>query len=155
MDPSSITKSSRTTGPRRAPLGTRIWAAAAAAGSLAVLVAAALITPSPEGYNTHTQLGLAPCAWAALSGKPCPTCGMTTAFAHAANLDLLASIQTQPFGAFLAVVTATSFWLCLHTALTGSRVLELVGGLFRWWVWAAFIAGFVASWVYKMMAWEG
>lgn len=154
MDPASLAKSSRASGPRRITLPARIWAAVASACLLAVLVAAAFITPAPEGYNSHTQLGLAPCAWAGLSGKPCPTCGMTTAFAHAANLDLLTAVQTQPMGAFLALVTATLFWLCLHAAVTGSRVLELLGSMLRWPVWAALVALLLGAWFYKMSVWS-
>ncbi len=152
---SSATGASPTRAPRRITPAARAWAAVGAAASLAVLSAAAVITPAPSGYNSHTQLGLDPCAWAALSGKPCPTCGMTTAFAHAANLDLLLSLQAQPMGAFLALVTATGFWLFLHAAVTGSRVLELIGSMLKWWVWTILIAGFLGAWFYKMAVWQG
>lgn len=150
--PPPLSKSSST--PRTLPLSSRLWAALGAIACLAVLSAAASITPSPTGYNTHTQLGLPPCMWAAISGKPCPTCGMTTAFAHAADADLLASIQSQPFGALLAVVTATLFWLSLHTAATGSKALAAAGALLKGWTWWGLGIAFVAAWLYKMSVWQ-
>ncbi|MCA9610613.1 MAG: hypothetical protein KC619_33690, partial [Myxococcales bacterium] len=41
-------------------------------GPLAVLVTAAMLTPSPEGHGTHTQLGLPPCGFLVYTGYPCP-----------------------------------------------------------------------------------
>ena len=52
-----------------------------ALGLAGVLGTARLLEPDPRGFGTHTQLGLAPCAFARITGRPCPTCGMTTAFA--------------------------------------------------------------------------
>lgn len=150
--PPPLSKSSAT--PRTLPLSARLWAALAAIACLAVLSAAASITPSPTGFNTHTQLGLPPCMWAAISGKPCPTCGMTTAFAHAADFSLLASIQSQPFGAFLALITATLFWLALHAATTGSRALTLITGSLKGWTWCILGTAFIAAWLYKMSIWQ-
>jgi hypothetical protein len=150
-----IVKSSRGSPARTLPLSSRLYAALAALACLAVLSAAASITPSSTGFNTHTQLGLPPCMWAAISGKPCPTCGMTTAFAHAAHADLLASIQAQPFGAFLALLTAMLFWLSLHTATTGSRALSAAGALFKGWTWWVLGIAFIAAWLYKMSVWQG
>lgn len=151
----SAVKASDISKPRGLTLPSRVWAGVAALSCLAVLAAAAWISPSPAGYGSHTQLGLAPCQWAALTGKPCPTCGMTTAFSHAAHADLLSAVQAQPFGALLALVTATVFWLSVHAAFTGSRSLEAAGGLLRWWVWWVLGLALTGAWVYKMMTWQG
>ncbi|MEC9374691.1 MAG: hypothetical protein VYC34_12640, partial [Planctomycetota bacterium] len=74
--------------PRAAPTSERLLAALAAAAFIAVLIVAATLTPSPDGHGTHTRLGLTPCPWVLTLNKPCPTCGMTTAFAHAADGQL-------------------------------------------------------------------
>jgi hypothetical protein len=73
----------------------------------AVLVAGVLglsraLTPDPRGYGTHTQLGLRPCTFAALTGRLCPTCGMTTAYAWFMRGRLDRSWRANPAGCLLA-----------------------------------------------------
>ena len=62
----------------------------------AVLVVAALLTPSPIGHSTHTQLGLPPCGFLVMTGLPCPGCGMTTAFAHALSQVMKQAVGVDP-----------------------------------------------------------
>jgi hypothetical protein len=71
----------------------------------AVLVVARLLTPSPRGVGTHEQLGLPPCMFLKLTGVPCPSCGLTTSFAHATRLHLYEAFVTQPFGLLACAVT--------------------------------------------------
>lgn len=135
------------------PRTERILALLLAAGCLAVLVVAASLSPSKEGHGTHRQLGLPPCAWAAGLDTPCPTCGMTTAFAAAAGRRPLQAFLIQPMGAILAVGAATVFWGSAHVALFGSRLGVLGGRLVRpkaLWIFAALTA---AAWVYKILTW--
>lgn len=126
-----------------------------ALGILAVLVTAALLSPSGSGMGTHRQLGLPTCGWVAAMGVPCPTCGMTTAFASAAHMQPGRSFIAQPMGALLALAAATGFWGALHVAVFGSRLGTLVGRTLRprlLWV----IAGiWCASWVYKVLVVRG
>jgi hypothetical protein len=128
---------------------------------LAVLSVAAWLTPSPTGFGTHEQLALRPgaglqtCTWVALTGKPCPTCGMTTSFAHAANFDLLAALKVQPMGTVLALAAATGFWFALHVAVAGSSAGVILSGMFgkrALWVSMALLGG---SWVYRIATWPG
>ena len=62
----------------------------AALALVGVLVVVRCLTPDPRGFGTHTQLGLLPCTFERLTGRRCPTCGMTTAYAWFARgqLDL-------------------------------------------------------------------
>jgi hypothetical protein len=145
----------RTSGPRRASAHVRWAAFLIAAACLALLLVASRLAPDAAGHGTHTQLGLPPCTWAEALGKPCMTCGMTTAFAYAAHGDLLDSARTQPFGFVLATLTAAMAWGALHVAATGSmlaaaasrmltpRLLWAMGGLL------------LAAWAYKVLTWHG
>src|SRR5581483_2789888 len=74
----------------------------------AVLAVAHSLHPSERGFGTHEQLGLPPCIFLQLTGIPCPSCGLTTSFAHAAHLHWLASFTTQPFGFVAFCLTALS-----------------------------------------------
>lgn len=88
-------------------------------GSAFCIGASRWLTPSPSGVGTHEQLGLPPCGFLAVTGKPCPACGLTTAFAHLAHLELVASLRAHPVGLVL-------FALCL--ALLPSAAIGLARG---------------------------
>lgn len=123
--------------------------------ALAVLVTAASLTPDPRGVETHTQLGLWPCGWYLATGRPCPTCGMTTAFAQASQGRFLASFATQPFAAVLALTTATVFWGGAHVAVFGSRIGSVSDRLLRPRAIVLIAGGFVAAWIYKIVMMAG
>ncbi|RMH12148.1 MAG: DUF2752 domain-containing protein, partial [Planctomycetota bacterium] len=86
---------------------------------------------------------------------PCPTCGMTTAFAHAADGHLIRSFSTQPAGGLLALLLAVGVWAGMYTAATGSRVLAVCMGLLRPRLLIAAVSFVLAAWVYKMVTWSG
>ncbi len=144
----------RSPGSERASAGRtdRVFAGISAAALLTLLGVAAWLTPAASGHGTHTGLGLPTCGWLIATGRPCPTCGMTTAFAHAADFSLLDSVVAQPFGAMLALASAVGFWGCLHVAVFGSRLGPMAGRLLRprvLWV----LAGLgLAAWIYKTVA---
>jgi hypothetical protein len=135
--------------------GRRVVAAVVAIVALGILVLAAALDPSPAGLGTHQRLGMAPCGWIVLMDTPCPTCGMTTAFAHAADGNLLASAATQPLGAVLALATAMTLLVAIFVAVTGSRVGHVFRGL--WTGWTMWIVGGFAllSWGYKILTFKG
>lgn len=139
---------------RRVGRAARWGAVAIAAGLFAVLLTAAWLTPAPGGHATHTQLGLPECGWVMKFGKPCPTCGMTTAFAWAAHGDFVRSFLAQPFAAVLVVVSAAGFWGAVHVAATGSRIGDAFAAALRprlLWVLAATV---LAAWAYKFVTWN-
>jgi hypothetical protein len=77
-----------------------------AAGLLAgILGLSRALVPDPRGYGTHTQLGLRPCAFASLTGRLCPTCGMTTAYAWFMRGRLDRSWQANPAGCVFAALS--------------------------------------------------
>ena len=121
----------------------------------AVLAIAASLTPADSGLGTHTALKLSQCGWIILWDLPCPSCGMTTAFAHAADGNLWNSVKTQPLGAILALATAMTLILCTYVALTGSKILVAVANL--WTGKVAWTLGGLAAaaWFYKIAAYRG
>lgn len=137
-------------------LGRRLIGAVVAICCATVLGLAAWLEPAPSGIGTHRMIiGLPPCGWVAGMNMPCPTCGMTTAFAHAADGNLLASFRAQPFGALLALFTACAFLVGGYVAATGSRVGWMLRRLwFRHAIWILTIAALLA-WGYKILDFKG
>lgn len=136
----------------RASLTQRLAAAVVAIASIALIATAASLAPSAQGHSTHTQLGLSACAWPILYDTPCPTCGMTTAFAHAADTSPVQAFQTQPFGALIALAAASAFWICLHTALTASLAAPTALSLLTPRSLYILLALALVAWVYKIIA---
>ncbi|MHC4801094.1 MAG: DUF2752 domain-containing protein [Planctomycetota bacterium] len=133
----------------------RLIGAAVAIGAAAILGLAAWLEPSPAGLGTHSQLAMPPCGWIAMVDVPCPTCGMTTAFAHAADGALVAALRAQPVGGILAVAVAMALIVGVYTAVTGSRVAVLFTQL--WGKRAAWALGLGVggAWVYKVLTYKG
>lgn len=129
-----------------------------ATGSVLVLAAVAVVglaawlRPSPYGLGTHEQLGLPPCNLVLMTGYPCPTCGMTTAFAHTVRGQWLSAASAQPAGFVLALLTLLVGALGLDMLVTGR------GWAINWYrvppgrVVLAAVAWLLGSWLYKIWA---
>lgn len=89
-----------------------------------VLGVATRLKPDPRGYGTHEQFGFAPCGFLVQTRLPCPSCGMTTAFAHAVRLNWGRALYAQPGGFVLALAAATAL---------AAAFVALVRG--RWPAW--------------------
>ena len=137
-------------GPMRATRPERTVCALLAFGAFAVLGVALWLRPSPTGLGTHVALGLPPCGWVAGYDLPCPTCGMTTAFSHAAHGSLLASARVQPMGFVLAIGTAATALVCTHVSLTGSRLAHVLGARLTPRVLLALGVFAVLAWAWKI-----
>jgi hypothetical protein len=123
-----------------------------ASGCAFVLGVAAMLEPDARGFGTHTQLGLPPCAFQALTGWPCPGCGLTTAFAHAVRGDWFLAAAANPLGLALFVVTCVCIPLGVTAALRSWSV-DLVLRRFAIGRWALAVAGCaVVLWVVRLMA---
>jgi len=94
-----------------------LWVRAALIGIASVLVAifgvALWLDPYDQNGNarrmgTHLQAGLPPCTFHAITGVPCPSCGMTTSFALLVRGDVMNSLRANAVGTILAL-----FWLAL------------------------------------------
>jgi hypothetical protein len=140
---------------KRLSIQERLTITALSLCAITLLCVAAWLQPSSEAMGTHTQLGIPACSWPATIGLPCPSCGMTTAFALAADGRFFDSFLAQPMGFMLAVATAGFAVVSAYAALTGSRMLsaitDKIGGRF-WWFFGAAI---LLSWGYKMLTFRG
>ena len=137
------------------PVARRVTGLLLALGCGLVLGLAVYLTPSGDGIGTHEALGLPPCSWVVNMDMPCPTCGMTTAFAHAAHGELGSALLAQPLGFVLAVLTAMLLILGIHQALTGSRLLGTMMSKV-WTRWTPWIIGILllGSWGWKIISYK-
>ena len=101
------------------PTTARLIAAAVFVGCAGLLALAGYLEPDPSGMGTHQQLGFPTCTMVMLFGYPCPTCGMTTAFAHAVRGELISAFNAQPAGLVLALVAILAASVALGVAATG------------------------------------
>ena len=84
--------------------GQRLQIAAFGCCAIGLLMVARCLEPSHDGVGTHQQLGLPPCTFLTIFRRPCPSCGMTTAWSHLMHADFQAAIRTNAGGACLAVM---------------------------------------------------
>lgn len=91
--------------------GARLGLVAVALALAGVFAAAWVINPydadgTPRRMATHTQLGLTPCNFVTWTGRPCPSCGMSTSFALLVRGDVGASLRANWVGTLLAATWA-------------------------------------------------
>ncbi|MBW3542790.1 MAG: DUF2752 domain-containing protein [Planctomycetes bacterium] len=92
-----------------------VWTFLLAAG----FVMARCLEPDPRGFGTHERLGLPACRFETVVGMPCPSCGLTTSFAHAVRGRLFDAARSHPAGLFLAAVCAVLVPWAACCAVTG------------------------------------
>lgn len=137
--------------PHPRPWSARLVAAAVLAGCVAVLGLALWMQPDRHGVGTHRQLGLPPCSLVQVAGIPCPTCGMTTAFAHLVRGRAASAFLTQPFAFLLAVAVVLCVPLSLQVLWTAKT------WRINWYrlspnrVASAILVLFLLSWGYKVL----
>ncbi len=135
-----------------AAVAVRLAGLAVALPTTIVLGLSAWLVPSPDGYGTHQQLGLAGCTMLTLTGWPCPMCGMTTTFTHLAHLHPLQAFLTQPFGLVLfagTVIFAVAGWIDVVTARNAvQRVMDRIMRRERF-VAILLLGGMLGGWAYK------
>jgi hypothetical protein len=97
----------------------RIGLAALAAVLTGLLIVARTLTPDDRGHGTHEQLGLPPCTFYLVFQRPCPACGMTTAWAWVLRGNVGRALAANAGGALLAMLSlAAAPWL-LVAAIRG------------------------------------
>ena len=91
----------------RARLAIRAAAALMGLVPLALLALAGSLQPDADGLGTHQQLGLPPCSMRLILGVRCPSCGMTTSWAHFMRGQWAESLAANPGGFLLALYSLT------------------------------------------------
>ena len=138
--------------PAKNPLRARAIAALVFSGSVCLLAVAMWLEPARAGVGTHQQLGMPPCSLIMLAGYPCPTCGMTTAFAHTVRGNLWAAFSAQPAGLAVALATVLVASVSLGVLVSGKvwainfyRVTPL-------WLTLTIVLIILGGWLYKLAA---
>jgi hypothetical protein len=126
------------------PLG-RVLLAASALATFALMATARSLEPDPRGFGTNEQLGLARCWFTATTGWPCPTCGMTTAWAHGTRGDLAAACSANLGGALLLPIAGLAAAWGLASAAIGRTLGSSMPRLFLW-MGTAWLAITVLDW---------
>lgn len=133
--------------------GRRLRAVALAVllGSAGVVGLAAWLKPDPRGLGTHQQLGSAPCGMIITTGYPCPTCGMTTAFAHTVRGQWFRAFYVQPAGFVFALSTIGAGLISLWVLTVG----RLPAWVYRWsgrpfWWFVGMLALLLGGWAFKL-----
>ncbi|MSQ90202.1 MAG: DUF2752 domain-containing protein [Phycisphaerales bacterium] len=141
--------------PVRLQLSDRLVIGGCAVGAVALLAVAAWLDPDPSRMGTHTQLGIPSCTWPTMLGLPCPSCGMTTSFALAADGRIIDSLRAQPLGFLLAVGVAAFAVAGVYAAATGSRMVGAIASSFgpKWWLFLGGAA--LLAWGYKILLVRG
>ncbi|MCK6484327.1 MAG: DUF2752 domain-containing protein [Phycisphaerae bacterium] len=101
---------------------TRWIGAIIAAASCTVLGFATYLPPSESGVGTHRGLGLPPCGFLLMSGLPCPTCGMTSAFSWMMHGHPVRAFISQPVGALLSLAVMAAAVIGTWMVLGGRRL---------------------------------
>ncbi len=126
-----------------------------------ILLVAWLLEPSgagPRALGTHTQIGMSGCGFEQQTGLPCATCGMTTAFALAADGRLYDAFITQPGGFILALMTAMVCWMGLWWTVTGRSLAGVFGAVLRPRFFLVLGGVVLGAWAYKIagcLGWLG
>jgi hypothetical protein len=136
-------------GALRAGRAERIVQAVVAAFLAGALAVGRLLVPSPTGADTHTQLGLPPCSMLQVTGRPCPTCGVTTAFALAARGEVVRALVTQPFGLVCFLATVGSLALVAVALASGRSLVPLMWRLRPGLLVIILLIILLLSWAYK------
>jgi hypothetical protein len=128
-----------------------LWAVGGAA-ACCVLALSRWLTPDPSGMGTHTQLGLPPCGFLVLTSIPCPTCGLTTSFAHMARLQITDALHAHPLGPLLFALTAIAVLVCAWSCARGSPPVETMKRLRVARLLVIIAAAAVIAWLARLWA---
>jgi hypothetical protein len=117
----------------------------------APLLVAFTLTPDPSGLGTHRQIFVLPCSFQVATKLPCPTCGMTTAFAHMAHGNVGEALMAQPMGALGFALCVLLLPIAIGSAISGRNTAAALWRL-SWerLSWLA-LGLFGSAWAFKLV----
>jgi hypothetical protein len=115
-----------------------------------ILGLAAWLTPDERGYGTHEQLGFGKCGMLVTTGLPCPTCGMTTAFAYTVRGRLIRAFLAQPAGLLLGLATVACAIGAAWVLATGRLPPVRVPVLTPYRLFFGLLVILLGSWAFKI-----
>jgi hypothetical protein len=136
---------------RGATLHRRLAAAVVFVACGAVLTVAAYVKPDPRGFGTHGQLGFGPCGVLIMTGYPCPTCGMTTAFAHTVRGHWGRAFLVQPAGFIMALGVAVAGLVSAWVVVTGRWPRVRLPFVTPYRMFFTLLVLLLASWGFKIV----
>ena len=115
------------------------------------LAVAASLEPDPRGHGTHQQFGLPPCTVYQVFGVRCPTCGMTTSWAHLVRGQVIGAFAANAGGATSGLlVAACAAWLVASAAR--GRWIGCLPSANAWaWIAVAVVAVTLVDWGVRML----
>ncbi len=120
---------------------------------LILLGTAATLEPSPAGYGTHQRLGLPPCSFMEWTGgKPCPSCGMTTSWAHMIRGQVFPSFSANSGGALLALTAMCAGPWLLFSGLFGRWVISPPNEAVVFIMGATILVVTLVDWAFRLTA---
>jgi len=118
---------------------------------MTVFMALRFVTPDSRGVGTHEQFGLLPCFTHALTGFPCPFCGMTTAVTHAARGEWAEAFVVQPAGALIGLAILPGAAACMLLAFVGRYPMWTRAPAAQRWGLRVGLALVLTAWLYKLL----
>lgn len=109
---------------------------------------ALIATPNPHGHGTHTRLGLPACPSVQMFDRPCPGCGLTTAFAWMVRGQVGKAASAHALGPFMYLLLTLTAWLGLYGWIRSRRWVTGDAGN---WFMIAFAAVFICYGVVRFV----
>lgn len=130
----------------------RLLVAALGFGLLAALMLAGWLEPDRRGFGTHQELGLPPCTIYLVFGCRCPTCGMTTSWAHFARGQVGGAIRANLGGTLLAMLAVLLVPWLLASAARGRWLGWVPTSTACVWIAGALVTVTLLDWAVRMLA---
>lgn len=116
-----------------------------------LLVAARSLEPDARGFGTHEQFGLKPCYFQKLTGKVCPLCGGTTAWAHALRGEVTQAANANFAAMLLCAGVAIGSLQAIWIVIRGQRPQHQITSRLLLLLASAWLAVAVFDWLRKVL----